>query len=285
MDASQLPLPQLPSLSELESRMQVMRVSALEDNQTGETFTQRAEWFYQRRPLLLSLCQDLYDGYATLLHRFNHSKLQNSLIPHDSDTDTDITSEIESLLSFQQMEVSACDKQKIIEELVSQLVSANSEKDIGKHELQRREQKLQEASKTIELLKKLVMLLDMEKQVSLEEAANLGYKLTSLLEENRELATEALFMKKEAVRLARCMLKMKDEHFHKMCYLQNQIYDLQSSREAIYENVNPPSCFRLDSSKNKSKKRKMSETRSEPGEKKRSKWLKRLNTINPFTKC
>ncbi|XP_010481018.1 PREDICTED: kinase-interacting family protein-like [Camelina sativa] len=288
MDASQLPLPQLPSFSELESRMQVMRVSALEENQTGETFSQRAEWFYQRRPLLLSLCQDLYDGYATLLDRFDHSKLQNpkQLIPHDNDTDTDITSEVESILSFQQtMEVSICDKQKNIEELVSQLVSANSEKDIAKHELQRREQNLQEASKTIELLKKLVMLLEMEKEVAVEETANLGYKLTSLLEENRALATEALFMKKEAVRLARCVLKMRDEHFHKVCHLQNQIYTMQSSREAIYENVTPPSCFGLDSSKNKSKKRKMSETRSsEPGEKKRSKWLKRLNTINPFTK-
>lgn len=268
---------------ELESRMQVMRVSALEENQTGETFSQRAEWFYQRRPLLLSLCQDLYDGYTTLLDRFNHSKLQNpnQLIPHDNDTDT----EVESILSFQQMEVSTCDKLKNIEELVSQLMTANSEKDIAKHELQRREQKLLEASKTIELLKKLVMLLDMEKEVAVEETANLGYKLTSLLEENRELAIEALFMKKEAVRLARCVLKMRDEHFHKVCHLQNQIYTLQSSREPVYENVTPPSCFGLDNCKSKSKKRKMSETRSEAGEKKRSKWLKRLNTINPFTKC
>ncbi|CAH8254907.1 unnamed protein product [Arabidopsis lyrata] len=180
------------------------------------------------------------------------------------------------------MEVSTCDKHKNIEELVSQLMTANWEKDTAKHELQRREQKLQEASKTIDLLKKLVMLLDMEKEVALEETANLGYKLTSLLE---ELATEALFMKKEAVRLARCVLKMRDEHFHKVCHLQNQIYTLQSSRESVYENVSSPSCFGLDNSKNKSKKRKMSETRSEHGEKKRYKWLKRLNTINPFPKC
>ncbi|CAE5959632.1 unnamed protein product [Arabidopsis arenosa] len=283
MDVSQSPLTQLPSLSELESRMQVMRVSALEENQTGETFSQRAEWFYQRRPLLLSLCQDLYDGYATLLDRFNQNPKQ--VIPHDNDTDTDITSEVESILSFQQMEISTSDKHKNIEELVSQLVTANLEKDTAKHELQSREKKLLEASKTIELLKKLVMLLDMEKEVAVEETANLGYKLTSLLEENRELATEALFMKKEAVRLARCVLKMRDEHFQKMCHLQNQIYALQSSRESVYENVSAPSCFGLDNSKNKSKKRKMSETRSETGEKKRSKWLKRLNTINPFTKC
>ncbi|VYS48476.1 unnamed protein product [Arabidopsis thaliana] len=274
MDASQSPLPQLPSLSDLESRMQVMRVSALDDNQTGETFSQRAEWFYQRSPLLLSLCQDLYDGYATLLDRFNQNPKQ--VIPHDNDTDTDITSE---------MEVSTCDMQKNIEDLVSQLVTANLEKDTAKHILQRREQTLQEASKTIGLLKKLVMLLDMEKEVAVEETANLGYKLTSLLEENRELASEALFMKKEAVKLARCVLKMRDEHFHKMCHLQNQIYALQSSREPVYENVSSRSCFGLENSKNKSKKRKMSETRSETGEKKRSKWFKRLNTINPFTKC
>jgi len=269
--------------TDLESRMQVMRVSALDDNQTGETFSQRAEWFYQRSPLLLSLCQDLYDGYATLLDRFNQNPKQ--VIPHDNDTDTDITSEVESILSFQQMEVSTCDMQKNIEDLVSQLVTANLEKDTAKHILQRREQTLQEACKTIGLLKKLVMLLDMEKEVAVEETANLGHKLTSLLEENRELASEALFMKNEAVKLARCVLKMRDEHFHKMCHLQNQIYELQSSREPVYENESSQSCFGLENSKKKSKKRKMSETRSETGEKMRSKWFKRLNTINPFTKC
>lgn len=270
--------------------MQVMRVAALEENQTGETFSQRNGFIYQRRPLLLSLCQDLYDGYTTLLDRFNHSKSQNLKQPisHDNDgSDTDISSEVESIFSFQQLQVpTTCDMHKDIDELVSQLVTANLEQDTAQHELQRREQKLQEASKTIELLKKLVMLLDMEKEVAVEETAKLGYKVTCLLEENRELATEALFMKKEAVRLARCVLKMRDEHFHNVCHLQNQIYTLQSSRESVYENVSSPSCFGLDNSKkNKSKKRKMSETRSEPGEKKRSKWLKRLNNINPFTKC
>ncbi|KAG2305110.1 hypothetical protein Bca52824_033761 [Brassica carinata] len=260
--------------------MQVMRVSALEDNQTGETFSQRAEWFYQRRPLLLTLCQDLFDGYATLLNRYNQAKPQNPSHANDSNDDTDISSQVESILSFEQTQITACDKQKV-DELVSQLVTANLERDMAQDELLRGEQKFREASKKIELLKKLVMLLDMEKEVAVEETVNLGYKLTSLLEENRELATEALFMKKEAVRLARCVLKMRDEHFHQVCVLQSQIYTLQSSRESVYENVSSPSCFGLD--KSKSKKRKMSETRSEPVEKKRkSKWLKRLN---PFVKC
>ncbi|RID57026.1 hypothetical protein BRARA_F00433 [Brassica rapa] len=261
MDTS---LPQLPSLSELESRMQVMRVSALEDNQTGETFSQRAEWFYQRRPLLLSLCQDLFHGYATLLNRYDQAKPQNPKT---------------SILSFEQTQITACDKQKV-DELVSQLVTANLERDMAQDELLRGEQKFREASETMELLKKLVMLLDMEKEVAVEETVSLGYKLASLLEENKDLATEALFMKKEAVRLARCMLKMRDEHFHQLCVLQSQVYALQSSRESVYENSSSPSCFGLD--KSKSKKRKMSQTRSEPGEKKRkSKWLKRLN---PFVK-
>lgn len=260
--------------------MQVMRVSAIEENQTGETCSQRAEWFYQRRPLLLSLCQDLFDGYATLLDRYNHSNPQNlKPISHDIDSDTDVSSEV----SFQQMQITS--RNTDIDELVSKLETANLEKDIAQHELHRREQKFQQASKTIELLKKLVMLLDMEKEVAVEETANLGYKLSSLLEENRELATEALFLKNEAVKLARCVLKMRDEHFHKVCLLENQIYELKSSRESVYENVSSsPSCFGLDNNKNKNKKRKMSETRNENGEKRRSKWLKRLSTINPFTK-
>lgn len=85
--------------TEIESRMQVMRISALEDNQTGETFSQRAEWFYQRRPLLLSLYQDLFDGYATLLNRYNQAKQQNPK-PVSHDNDTDISSEVESILSL-----------------------------------------------------------------------------------------------------------------------------------------------------------------------------------------
>ncbi|CAH8302361.1 unnamed protein product [Eruca vesicaria subsp. sativa] len=263
--------------------MQVLRVSALEEKKTCETLSQRAESFYQRRPLLLSLCEDLYNGYTTLLERYNHAKPQNPKpvsYDNDSNDDTDTCSEVTSILSFQQMQTTTCDKQKI-EELVSQLVNANTEKDMAQEELRHGEQKFREASKTIELLKKVVMLLDMEKEVAVEETANLGYKLTSLLEQNRELATEALFMKKEAVRLARFVLKMRDEHFQEMCLLQNQVYALQSSRESAYENETSPRCFGLD--KSKSKKRKMSETRTEPGEKKRkSKWLKRLN---PFIKC
>ncbi|KAL0803728.1 hypothetical protein Bca101_096218 [Brassica carinata] len=173
--------------------MQVMRVSALEDNQTGETFSQRAEWFYQRRPLLLSLCQDLFDGYATLLNCYNQAKPQNPKpVSHENDSndDTDISSQVESILSFEQTQITACDKQKV-DELVSQLVTANLERDMAQDELLRGEKKFREASKMIELLKKLVMLLDMEKEVDVEETVNLGYKLTSLLEENKDLATEA----------------------------------------------------------------------------------------------
>ncbi|WZZ63914.1 hypothetical protein YC2023_075284 [Brassica napus] len=146
--------------------MQVMRVSALEDNQTGETFSQRAEWFYQRRPLLLSLCQDLFDGYATLLNCYNQAKPQNPKpVSHENDSndDTDISSQVESILSFEQTQITACDKQKV-DELVSQLVTANLERDMAQDELLR---------------------------VDVEETVNLGYKLTSLLEENKDLATEA----------------------------------------------------------------------------------------------
>ncbi|XP_018448781.2 kinase-interacting family protein-like [Raphanus sativus] len=282
MDASQPPLPPLPSLCEIETRMQVLRVSALQENQTGETLSQRAEWFYQRRPLILSLCEDLYKGYTTLLNHNNYAKPENPK-PVFQDNDSDTSSEVTSILSYQQMQITTCDKHKI-EDLVSQLVTANTEIAMAQDKLRQGEKKYREATKTIELLKKLVTLLDMEKEVAVEETANLGYKLTSLLEENRELATEALFMKTEAVRLARCVLKMRDDHFHEMCLLQNQVYALQSSssRETVYENEASPKCFGLD--KSKSKKRKVSETRSEPGEKKKrkSKWLKRLN---PFVKC
>ncbi|KAG2315836.1 hypothetical protein Bca52824_018958 [Brassica carinata] len=119
-----------------------------------------------------------------------------------------------------------------VDELVSQLVTANLDKEILQHELLHKQQQFHEVSTAIELLKKLVMLLEMEKEVAMEENANLGCKVTSLLEENRELATEALFMKNEAVGLARCVLKMRDDHFRNVCVLQDRSYSLQASRNS-----------------------------------------------------
>ncbi|XP_010465827.1 PREDICTED: kinase-interacting family protein-like isoform X2 [Camelina sativa] len=293
------PPPQLPSLSDLEARMQILRVSAFEENKgDDDTFAQRAEWFYQRRPLLLSLCLDLYNGYITLLGRSSHPTKPNLQLlkptisrpnhPLQDEDDDDCISDIDSVseisfdsnLSFQQQrqEDSSGVSEKV-DELVSQLVTANLDKEIVQHELLYKEQQFHEASKTIELLKKFVMLLEMEKEVAVEENANLGYKLTSLLEENRELATEALFMKNEAVGLARCVLKMRDDHFNKVCLLQNRIYSLQASRdsEPAYDKVSS-GCFGLD--KYKTKKKKENKTEEKTG----LKWLKKLNNINLFTK-
>ncbi|KAL1202693.1 Kinase-interacting family protein [Cardamine amara subsp. amara] len=297
MDVSHPP-PQLPSLSDLEARMQILRVSAFEESQGDDTFAKRAEWFYQRRPLLLSLCLDLYNGYVTLLGRSSHQTkpnqqlkpttnshpnqlLQDEDYVSDIDSVSEISSEVESTLSFQQMQDPAAVSEKV-DELVSQLVTASLDKEILQHELLHKNQQFHEASKTIELLKNFVMLLEMEKQVALEENANLGYKVTSLLEENRELATEALFMKNEAVGLARCVLKMRDDHFQKVCILQNRIYSLQASRnpEPVYDKVSA-GCFGLDKHKVKKKKKKENKTEEKTG----FKWLKKLNNINMFTKC
>ncbi|KAG5398430.1 hypothetical protein IGI04_020245 [Brassica rapa subsp. trilocularis] len=185
--------PQLPSLSDLEARMQLLRVSAFEESQgDDDTFAQRAEWFYHRRPLLLSLCLDLYNGYLTLLGRSHQTRPNqqlkhapshpNHLLQDDEDcvSEVDSGSELssESTLSFQQMEDPAAVSEKV-DELVSQLVTANLDKEILQDELLNKEEKFCEAAKTIELLKKFVMLLEMEKEVAVEENANLGYKVST----------------------------------------------------------------------------------------------------------
>ncbi|KAG2294540.1 hypothetical protein Bca52824_041209 [Brassica carinata] len=150
-----------------------------------------------------------------------------------------------------------------IDELVSQLVIANLDKEILQHKLLHKEQQFHEVSKPIELLKKLVMLLEMEKEVAMEEKTNLGYKVTSLLEENRELATEALVC----------------DHFHNVCFLQGCIYSLQASRnsEPVYDKVSA-GCIGLDKHNTKNKENKTEEKTG-------FKWLKKLNNINLFTKC
>lgn len=41
-----------------------------------------------------------------------------------------------------------------------------------------------------------------------------------------------MFMKKEAVGLARCVVKMRDNHFRNVCSLQDRSYSLQASRNS-----------------------------------------------------
>ncbi|CAN7082998.1 unnamed protein product, partial [Brassica oleracea var. botrytis] len=76
-------------------------------------------------------------------------------------------------------QITACDKQKV-DELVSQLVTANLERDMAQDELLRGEKKFREASKMIELLKKLKEV-DVEENKDLATEANSDMELQELI--------------------------------------------------------------------------------------------------------
>ena len=77
----------------------------------GDTFAERAEWFFKKRPQLLALLHDLYNGYIALLDRCTKMegkhKRHSSLISSSTATtiypDEEIvdTWDVESSLSYQ----------------------------------------------------------------------------------------------------------------------------------------------------------------------------------------
>ena len=89
----------------------------------------------------------------------------------------------------------------------------------------------------------------------------LGYKVSGLIEGNKGLASESLFMKRKAGELARCVLKMKEDHrvrilSRKIEDLQGQIYGLEKKNKEYYEQLmkRDQEVEQLFKSKNRKKK-------------------------------
>ncbi|KAL9374876.1 hypothetical protein Peur_031755 [Populus x canadensis] len=221
-----------------------------EDMGCGDSFAERAEWYYQKRPQLLASLQDLYNGYTILLDRCNRMEKGKRLSKHlsspmsiTSDDDQDqedsrgssscqfLDWDAESSLSYQQPPTpfqDGCNTILGIDEIVADLVMKNVGNDILADQLSDMEkQQLGQESiwRKVELLKKLLEVLESERIVLQNENVRLGYKMQALLEENKGLSSEAMFMKRKAGELARCVLKMREDH--RVCMLTRKIEDLQ----------------------------------------------------------
>lgn len=247
-------------LSDVEDRMKNLLISSIsEEENAGDTFAERAEWYYQKRPQLLALLKDLYNGYITLLDRCQQSQRKhkhhfrrNSSSEITAVTDVDyqneeyqengeseisqIESDAESTISYQQQTTMAAAAAVVapqnytnIDSIVAELVTKNVENDILLNQVNDMDQLSNESSKKIELLKNLLDLLESERIILINENVKLGYKVSSLMEENKGLASDAMFMKRKAAELARCVLRMREDH--RVCILSQKIEDLQ---EQIY---------------------------------------------------
>lgn len=94
----------------------------------------------------------------------------------------------------------------------------------------------------MELQKNLLDVLESERLILLNDNATLGYRVTALVEENKGLASESLFLKRKAAELARCVLKTREDHrvcmlSRKIQDLQGQIYSLEKRNKEYYEQL------------------------------------------------
>ncbi|KAK6921336.1 Protein Networked (NET), actin-binding (NAB) domain [Dillenia turbinata] len=257
----------------MDERMKMLSMNFMEE-ENADTFAERAESYYQKRPQLLSLLQDLYMGYQTLADRYcqtlakhHHIRRLSSQISYidndylfaeDYDTihDGTMESDVESSLSFQPMKESASAyasanataNANVNDEIVAELVMKTVEYEIMAHEIGVMEGQFGESSRKMELQKSLLEVLESERLILLTENARLGYRVAALAEENEGLAAEAALMKRKAGELARCVLKMRDDH--RVCMLSRKIEDLQAQIYGL-EKRNKDYCDRLVDKNNK----------------------------------
>ncbi|KAJ9145696.1 hypothetical protein P3X46_028049 [Hevea brasiliensis] len=214
----------------------------------GDSFSERAEWFFRRRPQLLALLQDLYNGYISLVDRCNKmqgnkhqrrcsSSLTSADTSFDEKEEEDVDHDVGKILYQYQTQgaVQSSEAKFGVDEIVAHMVMKSVEEDIL-------EQECQESWRKVELLKKLLEVLESERIYLLNENASLGCKMAALIEENKGLSSEALFLKRKAAQLARCVLKMREDHrvwmlTRKIEDLQGQIYGLEKRNNEYYQQL------------------------------------------------
>nr|XP_048330390.1 kinase-interacting family protein [Ziziphus jujuba var. spinosa] len=259
---STMPVWLLSNLADLEERMKNLEINKIEAENEGDTFAERAECYYRKRPQLLTLLQDLYNSYINLADRYkqainkHHHHRQVSSIDFDckeygqhEDFDgisSEIESEVESSLSYQQPPIvqMAQDDSTALQGdgIVLEFVMKNVEFEILLHELTGMERRSCESSRKIELQKSLLEVLESERLILLNENASLGYRVAALVEENKGLVSESLFMKRRAGELARCVLRMREDQrvsmlSRKIEDLQGQIFGLEKRNKEYYDQL------------------------------------------------
>ncbi|KAI5662844.1 hypothetical protein M9H77_22167 [Catharanthus roseus] len=239
--------------------MKMITTNISEENNDGDSFALRADAYYQKRPQLLALLQDLYNSYVSLADRYcqtlaksNHHRRRYSspISPfhfneeNEIHFDEDDCSDVESSLSYHPPPFLAPPVQHKLDPdmLVADLVMKSVDYDIVLNEMNTVERKWGESSRKAELQKSLLDVLESERLILLNENASLGFRVNALLEENKGLASESLFMKRKAAELARCVLKMREDHrvcilSQKIEDLQGQIYGLEKRNKEYYEQL------------------------------------------------
>ncbi|KAL3835304.1 hypothetical protein ACJIZ3_010040 [Penstemon smallii] len=236
----------LCTIADLDERMKML---TWKDDNTCDSFAARANSYYHERPHLLALLQDLYNGYLSLADRYCQSLSKNTspiLFDHLDEVDTGevIDSDAESSLSYQPLVIPHNIQAKGIDEemMVADLVMKTVDYEIVLNELDAVEKRWGDSSRKSELQKNLLDVLESERLILLNDNATLGYRVNALMEENKGLVSESLFLKRKAGELARCVLMTREDHrvcmlSRKIEDLQGQIYGLEKRNKEYYEQL------------------------------------------------
>ncbi|XP_071685691.1 kinase-interacting family protein-like isoform X2 [Rutidosis leptorrhynchoides] len=224
----------LLSISDMEDKIQ-----AINGENKPDTFGERADFYYRKRPELLALLQDLYNRYLYLADRYTrtlskqqkleqiHEQQEICTVLDDMINANAHQSDDESSPSYQSPHTPQ--KPNPSELVISELVMKFVEYEIAVDELQNLDMIQEESKKKIELQKSLLDVLESERVV--------------LTNENSRLASESLFMKRKAGELARCVLLERTEDqrvfvlSRKIDDLQGQIYQLEKRNKEYYDKL------------------------------------------------
>ncbi|XP_059304520.1 kinase-interacting family protein-like [Lycium ferocissimum] len=232
----------LCTVADLDEKMKKVALK-IPEKDSPDSFAERADAYYQKRPQLLALLQELYNSYVSLADRYcqalaknhNHRRYsspipsltfsENGTYDEEDNGGEMIDSDAESSLSYQPSFPPSKQDKFDVEMIVADLVIRNVDYDFVLDELNQVERQDNESSRKIELQKSLLDVMESERLILLNENARLGYKVATLMEENKAVSSESLFMKRKAAELARCILKMREDH--RVCMLSRKIEDLQ----------------------------------------------------------
>ncbi|XP_020094795.1 LOW QUALITY PROTEIN: kinase-interacting family protein-like [Ananas comosus] len=209
------------ALQDIEERVRSLAVSLPdEEEDAAHSFAERAENYYQKRPQLLALLQDLHLRYLHLADRYSQSLLKSHHhhlrppIPSESDDDDAASAEIsdaESALSFQPLprdpdpdpdRAPAPDLD--LDLVVAELVAASGS---------------------------LVEVLESERMVLLGENARLGFRAAAAEEEAAAAAAELGWVRRRAAEMARAVVELREER--RVCALGRRIEGLQARVYAL----------------------------------------------------
>lgn len=221
-----------------------------EEQLGSDSFAARANSYYNERPRLLALLHELYNGYLALADRYcqvvtkhGHSGKSRCSSPvlllkfdeaaqHDADGGESVDSDAESSLSFQAPTVNPAQAKLVDVDMISaHLVMKMVECEIALNELSVVEKKCGESFRKIEMQRNLLGLLESERLILVNDNLTLEYRVSALVEENKGLSSESVFLKRKTADLARCVLKTREDH--RVYELNRKIEDLQGQIDGL----------------------------------------------------